>query len=87
MVVPALLSIASVVVLFAGALRTMPFVVCMFGLMAVLIASLRLFMALLESRRLAHARREARTDELTDLPNRRRFLEVRCATCWSPPTP
>ncbi|CAN5506474.1 hypothetical protein BH10ACT10_BH10ACT10_15440 [soil metagenome] len=32
-------------------------------------------MALLESRRLAHARCEARTDELTNLPNRRRFLE------------
>jgi diguanylate cyclase (GGDEF)-like protein len=74
--VPAVLSILSTGVLFAGAVQSLPFMVALFGLMAVLIASLRLVMALVETWRLVMARLEARTDELTGLPNRRRFLEL-----------
>ena len=76
LVVPGLLSVLSTLVLFSGAVHTLPFVVCLFGLLAVLIASLRLLVALVETRRLVTARLEARTDELTGLPNRRRFLEM-----------
>ncbi len=73
--VPATLSLVSTGVLFAGAVRALPFVVCLCGLLAVMIASLRLLFALVESRRLVAAQLEARTDELTGLPNRRSFLE------------
>jgi len=76
LVVPAALSMASTGVLFGGAVQALPFVVCVFGLLAVLIASLRLLVALVETRRLVAARREARTDELTGLPNRRHLLET-----------
>jgi diguanylate cyclase (GGDEF)-like protein len=74
--VPAVLSILSTGVLFAGALQSLPFMVALFGLLTVLIASLRLTLSLLETWRLVLARLEARTDELTGLPNRRRFLEL-----------
>jgi diguanylate cyclase (GGDEF)-like protein len=74
--VPAVLSILSTVLLFAGAVRTMPPVVAAFGLLAVLVATLRLVLTLRETRRLVDAQREARTDELTGLPNRRHFLET-----------
>ncbi len=73
--VSATLSMISTGVLFGGALRALPLVVCLCGLLAVMIASLRLLFALVESRRLVTARLEARTDELTGLPNRRSFLE------------
>ncbi|GAA2724925.1 putative bifunctional diguanylate cyclase/phosphodiesterase [Cellulomonas aerilata] len=73
--VPATLSVLSTGILFAGALHALPLVVCLAGLATVLLASARLFFALVESRRLAAARLEARTDELTGLPNRRSYLE------------
>ena len=50
--VPAVLSILSTGVLFAGAVQSLPLMVALFGLMAVLIASLRLVMALVETWRL-----------------------------------
>jgi diguanylate cyclase (GGDEF)-like protein len=74
-VVPTALSVLSTVVLFTGAMRTMPVVVAAFSLLAVLVATLRLVLTLRESRRLVVAQREARTDQLTSLPNRRHFLE------------
>ncbi len=74
--VPAVLSLLSTGVLFAGAVQSLPVMVAIFSLLAVLLASLRLMMALLETWRLVVARLEARTDELTGLPNRRRFLEL-----------
>jgi diguanylate cyclase len=73
--VPATLSVLSTGVLFAGAVRALPLVVCLAGLATVLLASARLFFALVESHRLMAARLEARTDELTGLPNRRSYLE------------
>ncbi len=73
--VPATLSVASTGVLFWGAVQTLPVVVCLLGLAAVLLASVRLLVALVETRRLVEARLEARTDELTGLSNRRRFVE------------
>jgi diguanylate cyclase len=76
LVVPGALSVLSTGVLFAGAVQALPLVVCLFGLGAVLIASMRLLVALVETRRLVVAQTEARTDELTGLPNRRRFLEM-----------
>ena len=73
--VPATLSVLSTGVLFWGATRRLPFVVALLGLTAVLLASARLLVALVETRRLVEARLEARTDELTGLPNRRLLLE------------
>ncbi len=76
LIVPAVLSIMSTVVLFAGAVQSLPVLVAVFGLLTVLFAGARLTLALLETWRLVVARLEARTDELTGLPNRRRFLEL-----------
>ena len=73
--VPATLSVASTGVLFWGAVQTLPLVVCVLGLAAVLLASIRLLVALVETRRLVEARLEARTDDLSGLPNRRKFVE------------
>ena len=73
--VPATLSVLSTGVLFWGAAGTLPLVVALLGLVAVLLASTRLLVALVETRRLVEARLEARTDELTGLPNRRLLLE------------
>jgi len=53
----------STCVLFAGAVRALPLLVALFGPMAVLLGSLRLAMALVESWRLVVARLEARADE------------------------
>ncbi len=56
-------------------MHTLPVIVCVLGLAAVLLASVRLLVALVETRRLVEARLEARTDELTGLANRRKFVE------------
>jgi diguanylate cyclase (GGDEF)-like protein len=85
--VPATLSVCSTGVLFWGAVQTLPIVVCLLGLAAVLLASVRLLVALVETRRLVEARLEARTDELTGLPNRRKFLEEIARRLDDAPTP
>ncbi len=73
--VPATLSVLCTGLLFWGAINTLPVVVAVLGLAAVLLASVRLLVALVETRRLVEARLQARTDELTGLPNRRLLLE------------
>ncbi|MGA8209258.1 MAG: bifunctional diguanylate cyclase/phosphodiesterase [Nocardioidaceae bacterium] len=76
LLIPAGLSILSTMVLFVGALDSLPLLVAGPALAAVLTATVRLMLALAETWRLVVARMEARTDELTGLPNRRRFLEL-----------
>ncbi|WP_186816480.1 putative bifunctional diguanylate cyclase/phosphodiesterase [Cellulomonas aerilata] len=74
--VPAVFSLAGTAVLFSGATeqRALPLVVGVLGLLSVLLASMRLLLTVREARRLADAHREARTDELTGLPNRRELM-------------
>ena len=75
--VPAIFSLAGTAVLFVGASHHihLPLVVCVLGIMSVLLASARLLLTVRETQRLADARREARTDELTGLPNRREIMD------------
>ncbi len=84
LVVPAILAVLSALVLFAGAVRSLPPITAILALTAVLAATVRLMMALVETWRLVVARLEARTDELTGLPNRRRFLELVRASLDTP---
>ena len=75
--IPATFSLAGTAVLFMGASHStpLPLVVCFLGILSVLLASARLLLTVRETQRLADARREARTDELTGLPNRRELMD------------
>jgi diguanylate cyclase (GGDEF)-like protein len=75
LVVPALLALASLALLVVGATVTLPFVTVVLAAATVLAALVRAGMTFAEVQQLATSRRQARTDELTGLANRRGFLE------------
>jgi diguanylate cyclase len=66
----------SVVVLTVGQYTKMPTVAVILAVTAIAVASVRMFLTLREATVLAESRREARTDELTGLANRRAFTEL-----------
>ena len=76
LVVPALCSVAALALLFVGTRTDMSLAATTLALLAVLAALSRTAFAFRELRALAETRREAATDELTGLPNRRAFLRA-----------
>lgn len=74
-VLPGLLSLLSLGLLLYAGLRTAPAAAVVLAFAAVVTALVRTGLTFREVRALADARRQARTDELTGMPNRRSFLE------------
>jgi diguanylate cyclase (GGDEF)-like protein len=79
LVVPGLCSLAALALLFHGYLDTGEPLAGALALGAVLAALARTGLTFAEVRALAESRRQARTDELTGLPNRRRVFEALAA--------
>jgi diguanylate cyclase len=76
LLLPGACTLAALALLFEGYLRDGDPVAGGFAVAAVLAALVRAALSFREVRALADSRRQARTDELTGLPNRRRVFEV-----------
>ena len=76
MLAPAVGSVASLALLYVGTRTELPLAATTLALVAVLAALSRTALAFTELRGLAESRRQAATDELTGLPNRRAFLRA-----------
>jgi diguanylate cyclase (GGDEF)-like protein len=75
-VVPLLFGVASLAVLTGNRLWNSPSIAVVLAFAAVAVGFLRLVLTFTEVRAVAESRREARTDELTGLGNRRLFYET-----------
>ncbi|MEU2348150.1 EAL domain-containing protein [Modestobacter sp. NPDC049651] len=76
LVLPGICAVAALVLLFLGYLQSGDVVAGGLALAAVLAALTRTLLSFREVRALADSRRQARTDELTGLPNRRAVYEA-----------
>jgi diguanylate cyclase (GGDEF)-like protein len=76
LVMPLVFTLVSLGVLFRATLTPVPLVATSLALAAVLAAVVRTGLTFREARGLADSRRQARTDELTGLPNRRSAYEA-----------
>ena len=76
LVAPALGAAAALVLLYVGTRVELPAVATTLALVGVLAALARTVLSFRELRAFAETRRQASTDELTGLPNRRAFLRV-----------
>ena len=76
LLVPAVCAVAALGLLFYGGLTPLPLLGQVLALSAVLAALGRTALTFREEQALAESRRQARTDDLTGLANRRRFYEV-----------
>ena len=74
LVAPAVCSVVAVALLYVGTRTELPAVAMLLALLAAVAALSRTALAFTELRGLAETRRQAVTDELTGLPNRRAFL-------------
>ena len=74
-VVPASFGVGSVALLVIGQRHSLPMVAVALAAGSLLLAAMRVMLTVREVRRLADSRREARTDHLTGLANRRRLVE------------
>lgn len=74
-VVPVFFTATSVALLVYGQQREVPLAAVVLAVTALATAGVRVALTFKEVQALAESRREARTDELTGLPNRRAFLE------------
>ncbi|MFD1370521.1 putative bifunctional diguanylate cyclase/phosphodiesterase [Actinoplanes sichuanensis] len=91
MVLPAALAYASMLLLLSDNWRAhpLPFVSSVLAATAITGAIVRMLLTVRTVEKLSDARRQARTDDLTGLPNRRRFLEIlrRSLSESDPPVP
>jgi diguanylate cyclase len=75
-VVPSLFAASSVGLLVYGQHQRLPVVAVVLAVAAVVAAAARTALTVKEVKALSESRREARTDELTELSNRRSFIEL-----------
>ncbi|WP_433796846.1 putative bifunctional diguanylate cyclase/phosphodiesterase [Actinoplanes sp. CA-252034] len=78
MLLPAVLAYASMLLLFSDSWRhrELPLASSVLAATAITGAIVRMLLTVRAVEKLSDARRQARTDDLTGLPNRRRFLEI-----------